>query len=55
MTTQVIFKIEKKLKDKAMKKAKSQGLPFALILKLITHAYVEGRFEPQMVQTGRKV
>jgi antitoxin component of RelBE/YafQ-DinJ toxin-antitoxin module len=50
MTTQVIFKIDKKLKDKAMKKAQDEGLPFAFVLKMATQAYVEGRLEPQMVQ-----
>lgn len=44
MTTQVIFKIDKKLKEKAMKKAQSQGLPFASVLKFATRAYVEGEF-----------
>ena len=44
MTTQVIFKIDKKLKEKAMKKAQSQGLPFASVLKFATRAYVEGGF-----------
>ena len=44
MTTQVMFKIDKKLKDKAMKKAKNQGLPFGIVLKLATKAFVEGTF-----------
>ena len=42
MTTQVIFKIDKKLKDQAMKKAQSEGLPFEMVLKLATKAFVEG-------------
>jgi len=42
MTTQVIFKIDKKLKDQAMKKAQSEGLPFGMVLKLATKAFVEG-------------
>jgi len=42
MTTQVIFKIDKKLKEQAMKKAENEGLPFASVLKLATKAYVEG-------------
>lgn len=44
MTTQVIFKIDKKLKDKAMKKAQNEGIPFASILKLATKAFVENQF-----------
>lgn len=42
MTTQVIFKIDKRLKDKAMAKAKHEGVSFASILKLATKAFVEG-------------
>ena len=42
MTTQVIFKIDKKLKERAMKRAENEGLPFASVLKLATKAYVEG-------------
>ena len=42
MTTQVIFKIDKKLKDRAMKKAEQEGLPFASVLKLATKAYADG-------------
>lgn len=42
MNTQVIFKIDKKLKDQAMKKAQSEGLPFGVVLKLATKAFVEG-------------
>lgn len=41
MTSQVIFKIDKKLKDQAMKKARNEGIPFASVLKLATKAYVE--------------
>ena len=33
MTSQIIFKIEKKLKDKAMKKAQGEGIAFAAVLK----------------------
>ena len=42
MTTQVIFKIDKKLKDKAMDKAKKEGIAFSAILKLATKAFVDG-------------
>ena len=42
MTSQVIFKIDKKLKDQAMKKAKNEGVPFASVLKMATKAFVEG-------------
>ena len=42
MVTQVIFKIDKKLKDKAMAKAQNEGIAFALVLKLATKAFVAG-------------
>lgn len=42
MTTQVIFKIDKKLKEKAMAKAQHEGIAFATVLKLATKAFVDG-------------
>lgn len=42
MNTQVIFKIDKKLKDKAMAKAQNDGIAFASILKFATKAFVDG-------------
>ncbi len=42
MTTQVIFKIDKKLKDRAMAKAQHEGIAFASILKFATKAFVDG-------------
>jgi hypothetical protein len=42
MTTQVIFKIDKKLKDKAMAKAQHEGVAFAYVLKLATKAFADG-------------
>lgn len=45
MTTQVIFKIDQKLKDRAMKKAQGEGIPFASVLKLATRAYADGQLD----------
>lgn len=45
MTTQVIFKIDQKLKDRAMKKAQGEGVPFSSVLKLATRAYVDGQLD----------
>ena len=47
--TQVIFNIDKALKQKAQKKAKQQGLSYTDILHMSTKAYVEGTIEPGMV------
>jgi hypothetical protein len=44
MIVQVVFKIDEKLKRKAMKKAEAEGLTFSTILKLATQAYVKGDF-----------
>ena len=41
---QVIFKLDKKLKEKAMKKAKRNGTTFSHVLKEATQAYVENEF-----------
>jgi len=45
MTTQVIFKIDKKLKDKAMARAQHEGIAFASILKLATKAFADGELK----------
>ena len=50
MITQVIFKIDKKLKNRAMKKAQRNGLPFASVLKFATKAFVEGHLEIGLVE-----
>lgn len=42
---QVIFKIDKKLKYQAMKKAKREGITYSAVLKEATQAYIEDEFE----------
>ena len=49
MTTQVIFKIDKKLKAQAMRKAKSEGLTFSAVLKMVTEAYARGSLDVELV------
>ncbi len=49
MTTQVIFKIDKQLKDQAMKKAQKEGLPFSFVLKMATQAYVDNNLDIELV------
>lgn len=49
MTRQVIFKIDEKLKERALKKARKEGIAFASVLKLATQAYVDGALEVQLV------
>ena len=50
MTTQVIFTIDKKLKNEAMRKARSFGLPFSSVLNLATRAFVDGNMNIEMVE-----
>jgi antitoxin component of RelBE/YafQ-DinJ toxin-antitoxin module len=49
MTSQVIFKIDKGLKEKAMKKAQTEGVTFSSVLKLATQAYVKGNLDVELV------
>ncbi|MBI2356192.1 MAG: hypothetical protein HYV13_03255 [Candidatus Doudnabacteria bacterium] len=53
MTTQVIFKVDKNLKAKAMKKAQNEGIAFSSILKLATQAYVKGNLNVELVTHPR--
>ena len=46
---QVIFKIDKELKKKAMKKAKADGTTYSAVLKQATQAYIEDEFEIGLV------
>lgn len=46
---QVIFKIDKRIKEKAMRKAKSEGLAFSDVLKSATRAYIDNEFEVGLV------
>ena len=56
MTTQVIFKIDKKIKEKAQKKAKREGMTFSDVLKMSTYAYVNGTLHPALISsiTGKE-
>ena len=45
----VIFNVDPKIKAKAMKRAKEQGVPFSSVLKSATKAFAEGRFSMDLV------
>ena len=51
MTTQVIFTMDKDLKQRAMKKARSFGLPFSSVLNIATQAFVDGKMNLGITQT----
>ena len=53
MTTQVVFNIDKNLKERAMKKARKEGIPFASVLKMATKSYVDGDFAVQVVKAEK--
>ena len=55
MTTQVIFRIDKKIKARAQKKAKDSGLTFSDILQMATYAYVKNDFEPVVMRREEKL
>lgn len=54
MTTKVLFVMDKNLKEKAMKKARSFGLPFSSVLNLATKAFVDGKLNIEMVEEERQ-
>ncbi len=45
MISQVVFRIDKKLKERAMKRARAAGVPFSSVLKLATESYADGQLD----------
>lgn len=43
MTNKMIFNVDSKIKERAMKQAQQDGVPFSIVLKLATKAYADGR------------
>lgn len=54
MTTQLMVKIDKGLKDRVAKKAKKQDLSLSDLVKMTFHAYDEGRIQPGIMQTPER-
>lgn len=50
MTSQVVFKVNTKVKKRAMKRALEEGIPFASVLKSATKAFAEGRLSMELVE-----
>ena len=50
MATQVVFKVDPKIKAKAMRRAKRDGVPFASVLKMMTEAFAEGEYSVRLVR-----
>ena len=51
MTSQVIFKIDKKIKERAMQRAQAQGVPLASVLKMATKAFADGQLTMGLIGT----
>ena len=51
--SQIIFRVDKNLKQKAMKKAHGEGVPFAYVLKMATQAYVDDSLDIKLVSHPR--
>ncbi len=51
MITSVIFKIDKKLKEKAAKKARKEGISLTDFYKHATEKFVEGNLQVGLIQT----
>ena len=49
MNTQVVFNMNKKLKNEAMRKARSFGMPFSSMLNIATQAFVDGKISIEAV------
>ncbi len=57
MNSQVVFNVDSRIKARAMKRAKGEGVPFASVLKFATRAFAEGRLSMELVEelTPQKV
>lgn len=50
MNTQIVFKVDKKIKARAMKRAKNEGIPFASVLKFATRAFADGKLTIDIIE-----
>ncbi|MBI3671594.1 hypothetical protein HY249_02240 [Candidatus Azambacteria bacterium] len=53
MNSQIMFKLDKKLKDSAMKKAEAEGITLSSVLKLSIKAFVEDDLKVGLTYGGR--
>lgn len=51
MTSQVVFKVDHKLKAQAMKKAEQEGITLSTVLKLATQEFVDGHLKVGLCET----
>ena len=53
MNTQVVFNMDAKIKAKAMKRAKAEGVPFSSVLKMAAKQFAEGTLSVDLVEDIR--
>ena len=53
MNTQVVFNLDAKVKAKAMKRAKAEGVPFSSILKMAAKNFADGNLSIDLVEEIR--
>ena len=52
MTNKMIFNVDSKIKERAMRKAQQDGVSFSTVLKLATKAYAEGKLRLTISDTS---
>lgn len=55
MTTNIIFKIDKKLKDAAQKRARQEGIALSDLYQLTTRSFVKGDLSIGLVSKGEQL
>jgi len=50
MNTQVVFNIDTKVKAKAMKRARAEGVPFSSVLKMAAKNFADGKLSVDLVE-----
>ena len=50
---QVVFKIDKKLKERAMRKAKQEGITYSDVLRVATEAFIDDQFSVGFVYSPK--
>lgn len=53
MESQIIFKLDKKLKERAMQRAQAQGVPLTSVLKMAMKAFADGELTMGLIGTEK--
>lgn len=52
MTTQVLFRVDPRVKEKAVQRARREGVPLGVVLKFATNAYANGELHLAVTSTS---